>query len=84
MTNGMTKARYQSFLYVKILPSQAKAINDRVAAKTFKVIANTDNNIFAYIDTNTSRANIDPINAKLRNQKIGIHVMRLQTICDCL
>jgi len=60
-------------VYAEIISSQAKSIDPRVTVKTFKVIQETDeNNVFNYIDTNASRANIDMINSKFEGQKIGI------------
>lgn len=59
--------------YVDIISAPAKYINPSVTEKTFKVIADCANEtVFKYIDTNSSRANIEAINAKLESQKIGI------------
>lgn len=59
--------------YVEIISAQAKAIAPNVTAKTFKVIQdNLEESVFNFIDTNSSRANIDLINSKFNNQRIGI------------
>lgn len=59
--------------YADIISAPAKYINPSVTERTFKVIAdNANETVFEYIDTNSSRANIDVINAKLEGQKIAI------------
>lgn len=59
--------------YADIISAPAKYINPSVSEKTFKVIADSANEtVFQYIDTNSSRANIEIINAKLEGQKIAI------------
>ncbi|WP_164126206.1 ThiF family adenylyltransferase [Sphingobacterium luzhongxinii] len=59
--------------YADIISAPAKHLNADVTEKTFKVIPDSVNEtVFQYIDTNSSRANIDMINAKLENQKIAI------------
>ncbi|PWK68264.1 ThiF family protein [Mucilaginibacter oryzae] len=59
--------------YSTIISAPAKAIDERVTEKTFKVIPDTDNDsVFQYIDTNSSRSNINAINSKLQNYRVGI------------
>lgn len=59
--------------YAEIIAAQAKAIDPTVTAKTFKVVQdNLEESVFNFIDTNSSRANIDLINSKFNNQRIGI------------
>ncbi|WP_281638155.1 ThiF family adenylyltransferase [Flavobacterium marginilacus] len=59
--------------YADIISAPAKYMNPLVTEKTFKVIADSCNEtVFQYIDTNSSRANIESINAKLERQKIAI------------
>lgn len=59
--------------YADIISAPAKYIDASVTEKTFKVIAdNTNDTVFHYIDTNSSRANIELINSKLEGQKIAI------------
>lgn len=64
---------YEKFArYIEILQVEAQAIEPTVTAKTFKRIAEDENSIFVYADTNASRATITDITDKLRNQRIGI------------
>lgn len=59
--------------YANILSNPAKAIDPSVTERTFKVIAtNEEDSVFRYVDTNSSRANIELINSKLKGQKIAI------------
>jgi hypothetical protein len=65
---------YEKFTsYVRIITSQAQAMDDKVSAITNKTIESTDLNYpFNYIDTNSSRAEIVAISNKLENLKIAI------------
>lgn len=61
--------------YVEILSGPARAINPNVTAKTFPIIepdAEDEESIFNYIDTASSRAEIDLISKKLILEKIAI------------
>lgn len=59
--------------YVELISAPAKYLDNTVTEKTFHVIPDTANEtVFQYIDTNSSRANIDLINAKFEGQKIAI------------
>lgn len=59
--------------YADIISAPAKYLDKSVTEKTFKVIADSANETaFQYIDTNSSRASIDLINAKLEGQKVAI------------
>lgn len=59
--------------YVTLISGPAKYTDSTVTAKTFKVIEDSSNEtVFQYIDTNSSRANIELINSKISNQKVGI------------
>lgn len=59
--------------YADIISAPAKHLDDSVTEKTFKVIPDKNNEtVFQYIDTNSSRANIEFINAKLGGEKIAI------------
>jgi len=59
--------------YADIISAPAKFLDSTVTEKTFKVIADQEEeSVFKYIDTNSSRANIDMINAKFKGQKIAI------------
>ena len=59
--------------YAKVISSQAKSIDPLVTEKTFRIRgANLENNVFQYVDTNSSRANINAINEKVKGQKVAI------------
>jgi len=59
--------------YVAILSGPAQAIDTDATANTFPVItAKEDESIFNYIDTASSRAEIDIVSAKLELDKIAI------------
>ncbi|WP_142683550.1 ThiF family adenylyltransferase [Chitinophaga polysaccharea] len=59
--------------YADIISAPAKYKFPDVTEKTFKVIADSGNEtVFQYIDTNSSRANIDVISKKMSGQKIAI------------
>jgi hypothetical protein len=59
--------------YVEIITASARAIDPSSTARTFKVAQDSDEkSVFNYIDTNSSRANINQINAKFVGQRIGI------------
>lgn len=65
---------YEKFKrYADIISAPAKYLDGSLTEKTFRVIADTTNEtVFQYIDTNSSRANIELINSKLHDQKIAI------------
>lgn len=59
--------------YADIISAPAKYLKSEVTEKTFKVIpASEMDGVFAYIDTNSSRANIEQLNYRFLNQKIAI------------
>jgi len=59
--------------YADIIAAPVKFLDSAVTEKTFKVIPDMENDtVFQYIDTNSSRANIDMINAKFKGQKVAI------------
>ncbi len=59
--------------YADIISAPAKYLDNNVTEKTFNPIPDTANEtVFQYIDTNSSRANIELINSKLNGQKIAI------------
>jgi len=70
---GYTDYYEKITVYAAIISGPAKALDDTVTEKTFKMIASSeDDSVFQYIDTNSSRANINPVNGKLEKYKIGI------------
>jgi hypothetical protein len=60
--------------YITILESEAHAINPDATARTFRPVADdgTDDSVFHYIDTASSRAGINATNGKLRGQRVAI------------
>ena len=71
--NGYENYYEKMTTYIRILSGPAQAINDKVTAKTFKAISVTDEeSVFQYVDTNSSRAEIQFINSKLEGQKVAI------------
>lgn len=59
--------------YIELIIAPAKSIIPAVTATTFKVIeCSEDESVFHYLDTNSSRANINFINEKFKGQQIGI------------
>ncbi|MGE0567688.1 MAG: ThiF family adenylyltransferase [Bacteroidia bacterium] len=59
--------------YVRIISHQAYAIDSALTATPFNVVIDEDpETVFQYMDTNSSRANINMLNAKFKNQKIAI------------
>jgi hypothetical protein len=50
----------------------AYSINDSVSPKTFRTVGTSNETVFNYYDTNTSRANIIRISQKINGLKIGI------------
>lgn len=70
---GGLKNYYEKIIhYVRILSAPAQHYDD-VTAQTFNIIDNKeDGSVFNYIDTNSSRAEINQITNKLFNQKIAI------------
>ncbi len=59
--------------YVAIISSPAESINSNVTSRTFPVIvSDEDESVFNYIDTASSRAEINVVSRKLELGKIGI------------
>lgn len=59
--------------YADIISAPAKFLDPSLTEKTFKVITDHDNQgVFHYLDTNSSRANIDMLNNTFSKQKIAI------------
>lgn len=59
--------------YVEVIFAPARAIDPNAKAKTFRVIeSKPDEGVFNYLDTNSSRAEIEGIAAKFKGHKVGI------------
>jgi predicted ThiF/HesA family dinucleotide-utilizing enzyme len=71
--NGYDDYYHKVTQYIEIISGPARSIDPRVDDRTFKVIEDTyDETVFNYIDTNSSRANINNLNSKFKGQRIGI------------
>ena len=59
--------------YVEIISAPAQSLDPSVKTKTFRVIeSKPEESVFTYIDTNSSRAEIEAISNKFKGRKIGI------------
>jgi len=59
--------------YVRVISNQARAIDPKADARTFKTIDPIDDDsVFLYEETASSRAGIQQISAKLKQQRIAI------------
>ena len=59
--------------YIRVIASQAEAIDPSVKAKTFKVIeTNEPDSVFHYLDTNSSRGEIGAVVSKIDGLRIAI------------
>jgi hypothetical protein len=71
--NGFNDYYEKVTSYIGVISAQAESIDKTVMAKNFKVIESKNaDSIFKYLDTNSSRAEINTISAKLENHKIAI------------
>lgn len=59
--------------YAEIISAPAKSVDPSVTERTFTLIPDDGaNSVFNYLDTNSSRANINLINSKFNGQRIAI------------
>jgi len=71
--NGFNDYYEKVTSYIRVISSQAQAIDENVKAQTFKAIESIDTDyVFKYVDTNSSRAEINTISSKLENLKVAI------------
>lgn len=71
--NGYEDYYHKVTRYAEIISAPAKSIDKTVTPQTFKVLeCGEDESVFLYIDSNSSRANINQLNEKFRGQRIGI------------
>ncbi|MBL9149851.1 MAG: ThiF family adenylyltransferase [Phycisphaerae bacterium] len=72
--NGGYQDHYEKMVtYVAILSAPARAIDPGVTATTFPAIqADSDDSVFVYLDTASSRAGISCLNAKLEGDCVAI------------
>jgi hypothetical protein len=71
--NGYDNYYHKVTRYAEIISAPAKSLNKTVTAQTFKVLeCSKEESVFHYIDSNSSRANINHLNSKFKGQRIGI------------
>lgn len=71
--SGYTDYYHKMTRYADIITAPAKSLYPGVTEKTFKAVStHQEEEPFQYWDTNSSRANIYPMNAKLSGQRIAI------------
>lgn len=60
--------------YCRIISGYAQVIDSSVTSRTYKVIEETDDSdeVFNYLDTNSSRAEIEAISSRVRGVKVAI------------
>lgn len=71
--NGYSDYYHKISRYSEIISAPAKSLDSTLTEKTFKVIPDEDiQSVFNYLDTNSSRANVNVINSKFNGQRIAI------------
>jgi hypothetical protein len=71
--NGYENYYHKVTQYEKIISAPAKSLDKSVTSQTYKVFeCLEDESVFHYIDSNSSRANINHLNSKFKGQRIGI------------
>jgi len=71
--NGYNDYYEKMMMYIEIISAPAKSIDNSVTERTFNVIEPDDSeSVFNYIDTNSTRAEINTVSQKLENQKVVI------------
>lgn len=59
--------------YIDVISAPAEILDPSLTARTFRVIeCQSDESVFRYLDTNSSRAEIIPISDKLNRERVGI------------
>ena len=70
--NGYDDYYHQMTTYIAIIEGPARGIDPTATARTHRVIVSTENDVFNYADTASSRAGIAALCGKLATHKIGI------------
>jgi len=70
--NGYENYYHKVTQYEKIISAPAKSLDKSVTSQTYKVFECLEESVFHYIDSNSSRANINHLNSKFKGQRIGI------------
>lgn len=72
-TSGYADYYEKVMRYIEIISAPVRSIDPSITARTFNVIeSHNEDSVFKYLDTNSSRAEIDRISDKLKGQKIAI------------
>lgn len=71
-STGYRDYHAQMTTYIAIILKPALALDSRATARTYPVIETTDDEVFKYRDTASSRAGIAALSEKLSHHKIGI------------
>lgn len=72
-SSGYSDYHHKMITYINILTSHAASLDPKITPKKYRVVKDeTDETIFNYFDTNSSRASIADISSKLKSYKIGI------------
>lgn len=58
--------------YIRILGSPASSIDKNATAQTYRLVEDKEEDVFQYVDTHSSRANINHLNQRFEGLKIGI------------
>lgn len=70
---GYSDYHHKLTTYVRMISEPARAIDPTVTARTYPVVADdSEESVFTYLDTASSRAGIVPLTQKLRGQRIAI------------
>lgn len=70
---GYTDYHEKITRYIEIISAPVRSIDPSITAKTFNVIeSKAGESVFKYLDTNSSRAEIDRITDKLKGKRIAI------------
>lgn len=71
--NGYADYYQKITRYVEMISAPAKSLDRSITEKTFKVIPDDgEESVFQYMDTSSSRANINRLNSKYKGLKIAI------------
>jgi hypothetical protein len=70
--DGYRDHHHKMTTYVAIISGEARALDPTASAQTFTVLEATDDPVFKYVDTATSRAGIGGVNDKLRLGRVAI------------
>jgi len=71
--DGYRDYHHKMSRYVEVIAEQAQAIDPQATAKTYRpIVQQPHESVFHYLDTNSTRAKIGSIAAKLKGRKVAI------------